>query len=206
MSDSDEAPARLRPFFGTENSWCRAFPAEPHNSAIAPHEKPAGFLPPGKFPPKTPERPPYAQIQAPIRLLNQHFLSPHPPISTPPSPALRSPIDGPDRPTRCPAHPFQNILEHELNRNSWQDGSSDVDVLHGSVYALDGGKWALVMRIHTGACDRTAAVAVLRELLRLMMNPGLPGLSGWSWILIIPLSCLRQSTNTSRALCFDNSQ
>lgn len=36
------------------------------------------------------------------------------------------------------------------------------------MYTLEEGKWAVMLRLHTGACDRTAAVAVLKDLMRLM--------------------------------------
>lgn len=46
-------------------------------------------------------------------------------------------------------------------------------MLHASVYEVEeGGKWAVMMKLHTGACDRTAAVAVLKELMALMKSGG----------------------------------
>ncbi|XP_061366754.1 uncharacterized protein LOC133309905 [Gastrolobium bilobum] len=76
--------------------------------------------------------------------------------------------------------PFQQILEHELNQNTWHDpsrashttsSSSGSDMFVASIYAMpDAATWVMVMRLHVAACDRTTAVSLLRELLVLMMN------------------------------------
>lgn len=42
---------------------------------------------------------------------------------------------------------------------------SDSDVFHVSMYTVSDEQWALFLRLHTSACDRTAAVALLKELL-----------------------------------------
>ena len=72
---------------------------------------------------------------------------------------------------------FQILLEHELNNNPWlnldrSDSSRSVDVMHASVYEMEGGKWAVMLKVHTGVCDRTAAVALMKELTALMKNDG----------------------------------
>lgn len=68
--------------------------------------------------------------------------------------------------------PLQQILEHELNRNTWQDRSRTTgsDMLVASIYAMppDAKTSVVVMRLHVAACDRTTAVSLLRELLVLM--------------------------------------
>ncbi|KAJ1394524.1 Chloramphenicol acetyltransferase-like domain superfamily [Sesbania bispinosa] len=65
--------------------------------------------------------------------------------------------------------PFQQILEHELNQNTWQDPTVAVsDMFVASIYALPDATWTVVMRLHVAACDRTTAVSLLRELLVLM--------------------------------------
>ncbi|XP_054804232.1 uncharacterized protein LOC129307321 [Prosopis cineraria] len=68
-----------------------------------------------------------------------------------------------------PISPFHRILEYELNRNSWRDHSgsmpADADVFHASLYAVSDCQWAVFFRLHTSACDRAAAVALLKELL-----------------------------------------
>ncbi|CDP15441.1 unnamed protein product [Coffea canephora] len=68
---------------------------------------------------------------------------------------------------------FHLILEHELNRIVWPnpDPSSeadDVDLFFASVYTLSDAKWVVALRLHTSVCDRTTAVSLLRELLKLM--------------------------------------
>ncbi|XVF76180.1 hypothetical protein PTKIN_Ptkin13bG0245900 [Pterospermum kingtungense] len=64
------------------------------------------------------------------------------------------------------------ILEHELNQNAWTNSHPNNptknDMFFASVYALPGEKWVLVLRLHASACDRTAALWLLRELLTLM--------------------------------------
>ncbi|GJN17083.1 hypothetical protein PR202_gb04123 [Eleusine coracana subsp. coracana] len=75
---------------------------------------------------------------------------------------------------------FHALLEHELNRNPWgaepddasssSSDSSDAPVLFATFYDLpppDGGA-ALFVRIHTVACDRSAAAALARELVALL--------------------------------------
>ncbi|KAM6547624.1 hypothetical protein CsatB_019300 [Cannabis sativa] len=64
--------------------------------------------------------------------------------------------------------PFQLILEHELNRNSWLDPDVDADVFFASLYSLSEAQWCVVLRLHTSVCDRAAAAALLRGLLRKM--------------------------------------
>jgi hypothetical protein len=75
--------------------------------------------------------------------------------------------------------PFPLIVEHELNNhNTWRDPAhplyADKDVLYTSVYTLseEPPRWALTLRLHTSACDRTAAVSLLRELLVLVSGNG----------------------------------
>ncbi|KAL3532110.1 hypothetical protein ACH5RR_005631 [Cinchona calisaya] len=67
---------------------------------------------------------------------------------------------------------FHLILEHELNRNTWSNPDrsteTDVDLFFASVYTLSADKWAVALRLHTSVCDRTTAVSLLRELMRLM--------------------------------------
>ncbi|XWS59474.1 hypothetical protein CRYUN_Cryun08bG0125100 [Craigia yunnanensis] len=66
----------------------------------------------------------------------------------------------------------QFLLEHQLNTNSWNrstdDDQADQDVFFVSLYSLSETRCVVVFRLHTSACDRAAAVALLRELLELM--------------------------------------
>lgn len=63
--------------------------------------------------------------------------------------------------------PFLVLLEHEMNRNTWRDPSGgDPDVLYASAYEISERRFAVFLRLHTAACDRAAAVALLREILR----------------------------------------
>lgn len=59
-----------------------------------------------------------------------------------------------------------------MNNNAWIDPDGYVvenaDVLFANVYGLSEAEWAVVLRIHTAACDRTGALSCLRELLGMM--------------------------------------
>ncbi|XP_027066060.2 uncharacterized protein [Coffea arabica] len=67
--------------------------------------------------------------------------------------------------------PLHMIQENELNSNAWANPynfpSSGMDVFLASVYELPGSKWIIALRFHTGVCDRTTAVTLLRELMEL---------------------------------------
>ncbi|XP_071687921.1 uncharacterized protein [Rutidosis leptorrhynchoides] len=65
---------------------------------------------------------------------------------------------------------FYQTLEHEINTNPWKHNESETgtDVMFASVYNLQEGKYAVVLRLHTAACDRTSAAFLLRELLKLI--------------------------------------
>ncbi|KAI4300498.1 hypothetical protein L6164_033869 [Bauhinia variegata] len=67
---------------------------------------------------------------------------------------------------------FHLIHEHEMNRNTWRTPSdalpTDTDVFDVSVYKISDQQWGVFLRLHTSACDRAAAVALLRELLELV--------------------------------------
>ncbi|BAT96048.1 hypothetical protein LR48_Vigan277s001900 [Vigna angularis] len=64
--------------------------------------------------------------------------------------------------------PLTQILELELNRNTWHD-SNDDHVFFATVYTLpNANTWVVALRLHVSACDRTTALLLLRELLTLM--------------------------------------
>ncbi|KAI4300499.1 hypothetical protein L6164_033870 [Bauhinia variegata] len=68
-----------------------------------------------------------------------------------------------------PVSPFHLILEHELNQNTWQNPGRTsqtivADMFFASVYELPNAAWAVVLRLHVSACDRTTAVSLLKEL------------------------------------------
>lgn len=73
-------------------------------------------------------------------------------------------------------HNFYLTVEQEMNTNIWQynnnngNNGNDViehDVMFASLHKLPGGKYAVVLRLHTAVCDRAAAAFLLRELLGL---------------------------------------
>lgn len=68
--------------------------------------------------------------------------------------------------------PFHRIFEHQLNLNTWHNpdpsSNTETDLFFASVYTLSNDEWVVTLRLHTAACDRTSAVALLRKLLALM--------------------------------------
>ncbi|XP_068663900.1 uncharacterized protein [Aristolochia californica] len=72
-----------------------------------------------------------------------------------------------------PPHlPFLHLLlERELNRNPWSNSTSG-QVLFTTHYELPNLKSVLVLRLHTVACDRTSAVAMLKELPEMLRGAG----------------------------------
>ncbi|KAI7747524.1 hypothetical protein M8C21_016726, partial [Ambrosia artemisiifolia] len=67
---------------------------------------------------------------------------------------------------------FELTIEHEMNTNPWtwlnKHEVHETDVMFVSVYKLKDDKWALVLKLHTAACDRAAAAFLFRELVGLM--------------------------------------
>ncbi|EEF32050.1 conserved hypothetical protein [Ricinus communis] len=166
---------------GTEHSWCKAIPAG------------TGITVLGLLLSKAPNIPFFQaalhQLQSshPILRSKLHFDTPTASFSyiTPPSPHLQ--IQFFDLPSTTAIHnsitttttdnndnitPYHLLLEHEMNKNSWSSSSSDNDLFFASVYTLSETRWVLVLRLHTSACDRASAAALLRELLEQMGGGG----------------------------------
>ncbi|KAI3830116.1 hypothetical protein L1987_04250 [Smallanthus sonchifolius] len=75
------------------------------------------------------------------------------------------------------AQPFDLTIEHEMNTNPWVNSNlnnqvTEADVMFVSVYPLPDQQWAVVLRLHTAACDRAAAAFLVRELLGLLGGGG----------------------------------
>ncbi|XP_010520704.1 PREDICTED: uncharacterized protein LOC104799759 [Tarenaya hassleriana] len=77
--------------------------------------------------------------------------------------------------------PHRIILEHELNNNTWTDPERWIDgeasVFFVSLYDLGDGecdsrRCVVTFRLHTAACDRTAAVTLLRDFLEAVTAEG----------------------------------
>ncbi|KAL2939213.1 Phosphocarrier protein HPr [Bienertia sinuspersici] len=184
MSDPDHSSAKLRPIGGTENSWCRAAcggtgitvlslllikPLNFHllqNALHQLHIYHPILRAKLRFDPLTATF--SLLIPPPSSTVNLHSFD-HP------STAQIIQKDGHTTTGTTTIAPFQILLEHELNNNPWENldrssSSCSVDVMHVSVYEIEEGqKWAVMMKLHTGVCDRTAAVAVMKELMGLMM-------------------------------------
>ncbi|XP_021765095.1 uncharacterized protein LOC110729634 [Chenopodium quinoa] len=189
MADSDQPPAKIRPIGGTENSWCKATIGGTGITVLS--------LLLNKCPDFTLLQNAIHKLQNshPILRAKLHF---DPSTSTfslliPSSSSLNlhhfdlqstAQIILSQKPNvgHTDISSFQILLEHELNDNPWKnldrsseedDDDDGVDVLHASVYEIEESeKWAVMIKLHTGACDRTAAVAVMKELTELMMSGG----------------------------------
>ncbi|KAL2503033.1 hypothetical protein Fot_36881 [Forsythia ovata] len=178
--------AKRRPVGGTELSWCKAVTGGTGITVLA--------LLLSKPPDITLLRNALHKLQISHPILNSqlHFNPTSNSYSyiTPPAPHLQiQPFDlqltsqilqtlDSGNPTSI--SPFHLILEHELNKNAWQnlDPSVDTvaDLFFASTYTLENGRWVVALRLHTSACDRTSALALLRELLGLIGGEGLDSL------------------------------
>lgn len=167
----DAAEWRTRAPGGTEYSWCRAVPGGTGTTLLALHLSRGAAAEAA------------AAAQAALRSLQDAHpvlrarlrASPSGPTLAFPSPA---PPPGPPLLTLAPlpapdsASDFHALLEHELNRNPWAgpESSDDAPVLVAALYELPPAKGgaALFVRIHTAACDRSAANALARVLVALL--------------------------------------
>jgi hypothetical protein len=146
---------------GTEYSWCRAVPGGTGTTLLALRLSPGAAA--------------VTAVQGALRFLQSVHpalrvrlrTSPSGPMLTFPSPAHSPTPLLPLAPESAPD--FDALLEHELNRNPWAEPDSDAPVLFATLYELPPpGGAALFVRIHTVACDRSAAAALARELMSLL--------------------------------------
>ncbi|XP_076881274.1 uncharacterized protein LOC143529341 [Bidens hawaiensis] len=165
---SGESPA-TRPVGGTEYSWCRAVPGG------------TGVTVSALLLSKPPN---ITQLQSyVIKLQSFH-------------PILRSklrfdpatngysffiPVDPPTQLIQaCDGiQSFELVIEHEMITNPWVNMNlnqmnqvTEADVMFVTVYTLPDEKWAVVLRLHTAACDRAAATCLVRELVELIGSGG----------------------------------
>ncbi|CAL5389234.1 unnamed protein product [Camellia sinensis] len=177
MSDQQQdtdapPPPKGRPAGGTEQSWCKAVPGGTGITVLSLLlSKPPNF----SILQNTLHN---LQISHPILRSKLHFSTTTTPsfsFITPPTPHLQIQLFDLSstaeilRSLNNPSlSPFQLILEHELNNTTWRDLDlsldSETDVFFASVYSLSDAEWAVVLRLHTAACDRTSAAALLRKI------------------------------------------
>ncbi|KAJ0622056.1 putative chloramphenicol acetyltransferase-like domain superfamily [Helianthus annuus] len=165
MSVPSPADTTSRPVGGTEYSWCKAVPGGTGVSILA-------FL--------FSKQPDISHLQSCIhKLQNSH-------------PILRSklrfdpatsgysfvtPVDSSPPQIQPSDHTqsFELTIEHEMNTNPWANTNKQVNetnVMFVNVYNLPEQQWAVVLRLHTAACDRAAAAFLFRELLGLLGGGG----------------------------------
>ncbi|WVZ68060.1 hypothetical protein U9M48_017050 [Paspalum notatum var. saurae] len=167
----DAAEWRTRAPGGTEHSWCRAVPGGTGTTLLALRLS----------------RDAAAEASA-ARAALRSLQNAHPVLrarlrTSPSGPTLAFPNSAPPPAPLLPLEPplpapdatpdFDALLEHELNRNPWADPEASDDgapVLFATLYELPPatGGTALFVRIHTIACDRSAANALARELVALL--------------------------------------
>ncbi|KAL6614123.1 hypothetical protein ACP70R_036393 [Stipagrostis hirtigluma subsp. patula] len=170
--DPASAEWRARAAGGTEYSWCRAVPGGTGTTLLAVRLSPGAAAGAAAA----------TKLQAALRSLqNAHPVLRAHIRASPSGPTLAFPSAAP--PPLLPLEPlpapesapdFHALLEHELNRNPWAEpeaepSSSDAPVLFATLYELPPpGGAALFVRIHTVACDRSAAAALASELVALL--------------------------------------
>ncbi|KAL7599064.1 hypothetical protein Lser_V15G26432 [Lactuca serriola] len=161
MSTESSPDAMSRSVGGTEYSWCRAVPGGTGVTALA-----LLFSKP----------PNLSHLQASIQKLQDSHPILRSKLRSNPStntfllftPSASTPLE---IHTSDLAQSYYQALEHEMNTNAWRNQDNRVtenDVMFASLYNLPDQKWVVVLRLHTGVCDRTAAAFLLRELLGLI--------------------------------------
>ncbi|XP_074592000.1 uncharacterized protein LOC141847810 [Curcuma longa] len=166
-----EADAAGRPVGGTEYSWIRAVPGGTGTTVLALLLSQPVCLPLLHSA--------LRRLQASHPLLLAHLTAAsaaHPSFSlTDPSSLSLLSLNASDLPPPQEGiSPFHAVLEHELNQNPWSDPSADrLPLLFATVYQMpDPARTVVALRFHTAVCDRSAAAALLKELLCLMSSAG----------------------------------
>lgn len=162
----DAAEWRTRAPGGTEYSWLRAVPGGTGTTLLALRLSRGGDAAQAAL---RSLRNAHPALRARLRTSPSGPTLAFPGPAPPPAPLLPlAVLPAPDS-----APDFHALLEHELNRNPWADpaSSDDAPVLFATLYELPPpatGGAALFVRIHTVACDGSAAYALARELVALL--------------------------------------
>lgn len=159
----DAAEWRTRAPGGTEYSWLRAVPGGTGTTLLALRLSRGDAAEAAQAALRS-LRNAHPVLRARLRTSPSGPTLAFPDPAAPPAPSLPlAPLPAPD---------FHALLEHELNCNPWADpaSSDDAPVLFATLYELPPatGGAALFVRIHTVACDRSAANALARELVALL--------------------------------------
>ncbi|KAH9623500.1 hypothetical protein KSS87_008897 [Heliosperma pusillum] len=157
MSSNDDGPgppAVTRSVYPTENSWCRAVPGGTGITTLSLLLKN--------------NKTPHHQIESALRRLQSN----HPILGATLDPtSWRFLI--PSSPSlilhSAESHsPFHSLAEQELNHNPWTSIEA-VNVMHATLFRHgDSSSSTLVIKLHTAACDRTAAVHLIKELMHIV--------------------------------------
>ncbi|KAG6400518.1 hypothetical protein SASPL_137355 [Salvia splendens] len=144
----------------TELSWCRAIPTGTGITVLAllfskPPTSPSLKTPSEASNPPTPSSTPGSASTPPPT--PSPTSPPNPPTSKS-APSIPNPPLTFSSPNSNPIPPLHLILEHELNTNSWQNPKPSSDT----------GNSVLALCLHTSACDRAGAGALLKELVTLL--------------------------------------
>ncbi|XP_076900185.1 uncharacterized protein LOC143554271 [Bidens hawaiensis] len=163
MSEQPPANATSRSVGGTEYSWCKAVPGGTGISLLA-------FL--------FSKQPDLSHLQTCIHKLQTSHPILRSKLRFDPATngySFSTPADsGPPQiqPSDLPKS-FELTIEHEMNTNPWLNTNkanqvTETDIMFVSMYNLPEQQWAVVLRLHTAACDRAAAAFLFRELLGLL--------------------------------------
>ncbi|KAK1428783.1 hypothetical protein QVD17_17623 [Tagetes erecta] len=163
MSTQAPPTATSRPVGGTELSWCKAVPSGTGISILA-------FL--FSKPIDT------SLLQTTIKKLQINHPILRSKLRFDPSANVYSfvtPSDPPDLQLQATesTQSFQSTLEQEMNTNPWLNTNqnnqvTETDLMFVTLYSLPEEKWAVMLRLHTAACDRAAAAFLFREMLGLL--------------------------------------
>nr|XP_010943826.2 uncharacterized protein LOC105061470 [Elaeis guineensis] len=153
-----------RPVGGTEFSWCQAVPGGTGITVLAILLSRPVSLPALQSALQSLQT--FHPILSAV-LAAADTPSPHLSIPSPPPPLLLHRLPAANLLAAVPsAFHLHSLLEHELNQNPWSEPANETTVFFATLYELpEPGRSVLSLRFHTAVCDRTAAVALLKELL-----------------------------------------
>ncbi|KAL8215276.1 hypothetical protein R6Q57_004725 [Mikania cordata] len=167
MSAQSSPDSTSRPVGGAEYSWCRAVPGGTGVTVSALLLSKAPNLP---------------LLQTSIQTLQNSHPILRSKLRFDPSTNVFSFIVPSDPPavqiqTSDTVQSFISTLEHEMSSNPWVNSNdnnqvTETDVMFISLYSLPEQLWAVVLRLHTAACDRIAASFLIRELIGLIAGGG----------------------------------
>ncbi|XP_074285961.1 uncharacterized protein LOC141611337 [Silene latifolia] len=161
MSSNDEGPRPVtRRIYPTESSWCRAVPGGTGVTTLSLLIK---------------NNTPHLHIQSALRRLQTNHPILRATLNPTTSTFIIPPLSSLTLHSSSSESPFHSLVEQELNLNPWNSNAAvgvgvGVDVMHATIYDHGNGSSTLVIKLHTAACDRTAAVQLVKELMHIVVT------------------------------------